>query len=158
MKKPKTEPTWTDFIVSWKGLQIAAISAYSLLTIALIFHGFRTGEWSPVLVVSVFSLLTMIARTIWTKHHGLWGKKYSWEVRKKHLALWAPAFLPERTVAVALVLIGYLALAKPENSAVVSTVFGLLITGGLVSAVITSPHNLIDVKETLDKAQQLEDN
>src|SRR5699024_12351608 len=74
--------------------------------------------------------------------------------KKKHLTLWAPAFLPERTAAVAIILIAYLAILRPDGGSVVSTVFGLLITGGLVAAVITSPHAIIDLIDTIDQAQE----
>lgn len=151
-------PTLLDQVISWKGLQIGAIAVYGGLTLWLTLEGLVSREWSAVLVVSAFSLLVMIARTIWTSHKGLWSNKYSMAVQKKYLTLWAPAFLPERTAAVAVILIAYLAIVNPEAGSVVSTVFGLLITGGLVAAVITSPHAIIELIDTLDQAQQEEHN
>ena len=158
MNQEEAPPKFLDQLVSWKGLQVGAIIVYGGLTVFLTVEGFCTGTWSPVLVVSAFSLLVMIARTIWTAHKGLWGSKYSMAIQKKHLTLWAPAFLPERTAAVAIILIAYLAILRPDGGNVVSTVFGLLITGGLVAAVITSPHTIIDLIDTLDQAQEEERN
>lgn len=145
-----------NWVISWRGLQWASVLTYSALALGLLYYGVCRGQWSPVLLVTVFSLLAMIARLSWAKSKGLCGDKYSHSVRKKHLTLWAPAFLPERTAVVPVILVLYLSIMKPEVEGVVSAIFGLLVTGGLIAAVITSPHTLVQLVDDLDEAQRKE--
>lgn len=151
-----------DFM-SWQGLQVGAVVVYAILTVYLLWAGVVDGVWSPVLVTSALSLIVMFGRFIWTRDVGFWGKTkhnpggYSKAVRDRHLVLWAPAFLPERTAVVSVILLGYLAVFRPELSGVVTTVVGLLATGGLLAAVVTSPHGLFELQKVLDESQFEED-
>lgn len=151
-----------DF-VSWKGLLWAALIA-QVATVAITLCLCVTGHASAtaLLITSLFTVLVLVGRLLWTYDAGFWGKKpkdartYSEAVRTKYLTLWAAAFVPERTVVVTLILLGYL-LVDGFDSAVAKALIGLFATGGLLAAIVTSPHALFELKAKLDEAQDEED-
>lgn len=148
-------------VINWVVLQWVAVITYAILSLWLIAEAVTGPDWNPgpLLVTSLFSLLVMTARLTWTHDAGFWGKskkngsRYAQAVKKKHLQLWSPAFLPERAAAVSLILMAYMSFFSSDLGGGASTIVGLFTTGALLAAVVTSPHALFDLQKDLDDEQ-----
>lgn len=100
-------------------------------------------EQLATLVILAVSFVVMAWRAVYARHNGLWKTEVSWS---------AEALKPERTAVVTMGIVVLIAavgiiggLDTPSEDKSVSVLVSLFLTGGLFTALITSPHNLIDL-------------
>lgn len=138
-----------------KELQIVACAVYAALAVGFFWIVDHPASQLATIVVLVVSLVVMVWRAIYAWRHGLWERNLSWS---------AEALKPERTAVVTMgivLLVVFVSVAggfdTPTADKSVGVIVALFLTGGLFAALITSPHNLIELaegeSETLLKGQ-----
>lgn len=128
-----------------KLLQIFSSTAYLAFTAGFFWVAEHPAEQLATFVILVISAVVMIWRAAYARKHGLWKQEHSWSVE---------ALKPERTALVtmgvifAVVAVGAIGgFATPTDDKSVGVLVALFLTGGLFAALITSPHNLIELAE-----------
>lgn len=142
-------------------LQVCATTAYVLLFAAGLVVDW--GKWRqpplpmPITVLTVFgvSAIVMVARLIYSRRHGLWANN---RLTNEHVSIWSEAFIPERTAAVSLVIFGVMGIPPIrdlyQQDEVTEVLNALLVTGGLLAALITSPQHLPRLVKTVEMHRQ----
>ena len=127
-----------------KALQLSACVSY-LLVGAAFFVVAAPANILVTLVILIVSFVVMIARAYYARSKGLWAHHYSWSIE---------AAQPERTAVVTLGLLvltiivaTFFGFDTPSNDKSTDVIVTLFLTGGLFTALITSPHTLRELAE-----------
>lgn len=120
---------------------------------------FKDGEPlpMPVTIVVVFgiSALVMGGRLGYAVSNGLWATN---KVTNKSVSIFSEAFLPERTTVVSLLIFVVISfgplndLYQPDE--VTDVLNALIVTGGLIAALVTSPQHLPRLVDTVKANRQ----
>lgn len=130
-------------------MQLVAAAAYLLLAVMGlaqdVMHSGQDPLPMPVTVLAVFAIsaLVMASRFGYAVRNGLWKAD---RATNEHVSIWAEAFIPERTTVVSLLIFGVMTIGPLrdlyEQDEVTDVLNALLVTGGLIAALITSPQHL----------------
>lgn len=128
-----------------KLLQLLACAGYLAMAIGYFMIATDPTEQLATLVILAVSFFVMASRAVYAWWHGLWKYGVSWA---------AEALKPERTAVVTLgivILVAAVGLVggfdPPKGDNAVGILVALFLTGGLFAALITSPHNLIELAQ-----------
>lgn len=132
-----------------KEVQLCACVAYAALAAGFFYFANHPAEQLATFVILIVSFVVMVWRAIYARKHGLWKRHLSWSVE---------ALKPERTAVVTMGIVILVAVVMvaggfdtPSADKNVGVIVALLLTGGLFAALITSPHNLIELAEDEQK-------
>lgn len=136
-----------------KILQLCACGAYCAFAGAFFWVVDEPARQLATFLILLVSAVVMIWRAVYARRHGLWARDLSWSIE---------ALKPERTAIVTMGIIILVAtvgvagdLDTPTEDKSVGVLVALFLTGGLFTALITSPHNLIELaKDERGAAQQ----
>ncbi|WP_193072813.1 hypothetical protein [Brevibacterium sp. FME37] len=129
-----------------KLLQLLSCTAYAAFAAGFFWVVDHPAEQLATFVILVVSAAVMIWRAAYARQHGLWARSLSWSVE---------ALKPERTALVTMGVIFAVAavgvagnFSTPSDDKSVGVLVALFLTGGLFAALITSPHNLIELAKS----------
>lgn len=96
-----------------------------------------------ILVVFAISALVMALRLRYAVRSGLWATN---QVTNKNVSIFSEAFIPERTTVISLLIFFVMSFGPLDDwyepDEVTDVLNALIVTGGLIAALITSPQHL----------------
>lgn len=136
-------------------IQLCACSMYAVLAGVFFWIATHPSKQLATFVIIVVSLIVMVWRAIYAHQHGLWKRDISWSEE---------ALKPERTAVVTMGIVIIVAFvgaagdfAVPTSDKSVGVLVTLFLTGGLFAALITSPHNLIELAKGRQGARKVDE-